>query len=51
MKSKMWFALLTLLILLIGGCSNSKTANEVSNKSMNMAHEGMDNMKIGRAHV
>ncbi|KPN94764.1 multicopper oxidase family protein [Lysinibacillus sp. ZYM-1] len=47
MKSKMWFALLTLLILLIGGCSNSKTANEVSNKSMNMVHEGMDNMTNG----
>jgi len=47
MKSKMWFALLTLLILLIGGCSYSKTANEVSNKSMNMAHEGMDNMTNG----
>ncbi|WP_144789419.1 multicopper oxidase family protein [Lysinibacillus fusiformis] len=42
MKSKIWFSLLTVLIVLIGGCSTSKTADEVSTKSMNNAHEGMD---------
>ena len=30
MKSKMWFSLLTVLILLIGVCSTSKTADDVS---------------------
>lgn len=40
MKSKVWFSLLTLLILLIGGCSTSKTADELSTKPMNKAQNG-----------
>jgi len=51
MKSKVWFSLLTLLILLIGGCSTSKTADELSTKPMNKAHEGMDRTNGHMSHT